>query len=82
VFYYEVQLSTDPTFNTNPATATAAVYSALIHGALTSPPNTYRVPSAFPLQANSIYNWRVRPRVQGDGDAVSWSAAGRFRTGG
>src|SRR5262249_38296449 len=31
IFYYEVQLSPDPAFNTDPATATAAVFWNLVH---------------------------------------------------
>src|SRR3990172_5020498 len=50
VFYYEVQLSKDATFNTTPATATAMGAPALIHGGVTSPGNSYAVPSGFPLE--------------------------------
>ena len=81
VFYYEVQLSKDRTFNTDPATATAMVYWELRHGGATTPPNSYTVPAAFPLEANSTYFWRVRPRVQGDGTPVEWSTPVRFFTG-
>ncbi len=80
VFYYEVQVSKDPAFETNPETATAMVYWQLLHGAVTSPPNSYAVPSSFPLESNSTYYWRVRPRIQGDGMPVSWTGAGMFRT--
>ena len=30
--------------------------------------------TAFPLEAGEIYYWRVRPRIQGDGDPLPWSA--------
>ena len=38
-------------------------------------PNSYVVPAAFPLEAGEIYYWRVRPRIQGDGDPLPWSAS-------
>lgn len=50
VFYYEMQLSKDSNFNTDPATATASVYGALIHGGVTTPLNSYAVPTNFPLE--------------------------------
>lgn len=81
VFYFEVQVSKDPTFNTNPATATATVYSALLHGGITNPPNSYAVPASAPLEDRTRYHWRVRPRVQGDGRPVAWPAAASFTTG-
>lgn len=80
VFYYELQLSKDPQFNTDPATATAMVYGALVHGGVTNPPNSYPVPAAFPLEDHTVYYWRVRPRVQGDGVPVAWPAANSFAT--
>ncbi|MEK7216305.1 MAG: hypothetical protein AAB289_11980, partial [Chloroflexota bacterium] len=80
VFYFEINLSRDSTFNINPATATAMVYGALIHGGVSTPPNSYLVPAAFPLEPNTSYFWRVRPRVQGDGKAADWSATFTFRT--
>ena len=81
VFYYEVQASADSTFNTNPATATAAVYSALIHGGVTSPANSYSVPANYPLSLRTTYFWRVRPRVQGDGTPLNWSPTWSFSVG-
>ena len=80
VFYYEVQLSKDATFNTNPATAMAMVYWGLVHGGVTSPANSYAVPAGSPLEDNTTYHWRVRPRVQGDGSPVAWTPAASFRT--
>jgi len=80
VFYYELQLSRDSGFNTDPNTAIASVYGALVHGGVTNPPNTYTVPADAPLDANTTYFWRVRPRVQGDGLPVAFSGAFSFRT--
>lgn len=80
VFYYEVQASKDPTFDTNPATSTAVIYGALIHGGVTSPRNTYAIPAGFPLEPGTLYHWRVRPRAQGDALPVDWSASFTFRT--
>lgn len=79
VFYYEMQLSKDPALNTDPATATAMVYSSLLHGGVTSPWNSYAVPPSFPLENNTTYYWRVRPRVQGDGTPLAWSATYSFQ---
>ena len=80
VFYYEVQLSKDQTFNTDPATATAMIYWELRHGGATNPPNSYTVPAAFPLEPKTTYFWRVRPRVQGDGAPVAWTQNFSFKT--
>lgn len=80
LFYYEVQLSKDNTFNTDPQTASASVYSALIHGALATPANSYTVPADAPLEPNTRYYWRVRPRVQGDGTPMAFSPVYSFRT--
>ena len=55
IYYFELQLSKDPTFNTNPATATAMVYQALLHGGVTNPPNSYAVPRSFPLEPGTRY---------------------------
>ncbi len=77
VFYYEVQASPDPNFETNPALATASVWSNLVHAGLTTPPNAWTTP---PLQPGTVYYWRLRPRVQGDGTPVAWSQTFSFRT--
>ena len=69
VFYYEVQVSKDYEFGPN-----AFLYSEYVHGGASTPPNSYVVPAAFPLEAGEIYYWRVRPRIQGDGDPLPWSA--------
>ena len=80
VFYYELQLSKDQTFNTDPATATAIVYWMLIHGGVTQPSNSYTVPEGFYIERGTRYYWRVRPRVQGNGTAVTWSQTFVFNT--
>ena len=86
LWYFEVQLSRDPDF------ANAFVYSNLIHGGVTNPPNSYTVPSAYPLEAGTTYYWRVRPRLQGDAKqldsvgngtqrlSLAWSTLYTFRT--
>lgn len=80
VFYYELQLSRDAGFNTDAGTAIAPVYGALIHGGMSTPANSYTVPSTAPLEPGSTYFWRVRPRVQGDGQPVPFSPNFSFRT--
>ncbi|GEM_PF-2086824 len=73
VFYYEVQVSKDPEFGAN-----AFLYWELRHGGATNPVNSYTIPSQFPLEPNTTYFWRVRPRVQGDAAPVSWSSSSSF----
>ena len=80
VFYYEVQLSKDRFFNTDPATASASVYWALVHGGVSNPANSYVVPPGAPLEDATPYYWRVRPRVQGDGKPMDWSQPSSFTT--
>ena len=75
VFWYEVQVSKDPDFGPS-----AFLYWELRHGGITDPPNSYTIPDAFPLEAGTIYNWRVRPRIQGDGEPLDWSFGYRFST--
>jgi subtilisin family serine protease len=77
VFYYEVQVSPDATFETDPAKATASVWTNLVHAGLTTPPSVWTTPA---LQPGVIYYWRVRPRVQGDGAPVAWSQTFSFST--
>ena len=77
IFYYEVQVSADPTFNTDPATATSFVWHNLVHGGATNPLNSFSLPL---LPRNKTIYWRVRPRVQGDGTPVQWSQTWRFFT--
>src|SRR5207249_1829514 len=55
-FYYEVQVSSDQGFGPD-----AFLYWELRHGGATTPPNSYTVPEAFPLQPETAYYWRVRP---------------------
>ena len=73
VFYYEIQISKDPGFGPN-----SFIYWELVHGGGSSPSNSYRVPETFPLEPNARYYWRVRPRVQGDGQPVAWSRSFAF----
>ncbi len=77
VFYYEVQLSRDFEFGPN-----AFRYSEYVHGGASSPANSYVVPAAFPLEAGAFYYWRVRPRIQGDGDPLPWSSTYVFEAPG
>lgn len=79
LFYFEVQVSTDSAFDADPATAIAPVWWNLVHGGVTTPPNSWVTPS---LAAGARYYWRIRPRVQGDGAPVPWSATANFRTAG
>ena len=76
IFYYELQVSPDRTFETDPAKATASVWSNLVHGGVTVTLNSWTTP---PLQSGVAYYWRVRPRVQGDGTPVGWSTTWSFR---
>ncbi|MEK7214616.1 MAG: hypothetical protein AAB289_03380, partial [Chloroflexota bacterium] len=78
VFYYEVQVSRDPTFRNEPGAP--FLYWELRHGAASSPPNSYSIPNAFPLEGGAGYFWRVRPRIQGDGTPVAWSTTFNFTT--
>lgn len=80
LFYYEVQLSTGRTFETDPGLSTATVYSSLVHGGMSNPPNSYVVPADFPLASGVTYYWQVRPRVQGDGTPVAWAGPFEFKT--
>ncbi len=77
VFYYEVQVSSDQRFNTDPRTSTASVFWELRHGGATNPVNSYTIPAGV-LQPGVTYYWRVRPRIQGDGRPVSWTAPFSF----
>ncbi len=81
VFYYEVQASKD--INFGEAGPLAMVYSELRHGDLPgAPKNSYQVPSTAPMEANTTYFWRVRPRIQGDGTPTAWSQTFSFKTPG
>ena len=74
-WYYEVQMSKDAGFGLG-----AFLYWELRHGGVTSPPRSYQVPSQFPLEPGQRYFWRIRPRVQGDGTPVGWTAPSAFLT--
>lgn len=81
-FYYEIQLSGDPAFNQNPATAISFVYHNLIHGGVSNPLNSWTVPDGAALPKGRFY-WRVRQRVQAtplgaDEPGVGWSGTARF----
>ncbi|MSQ14445.1 MAG: hypothetical protein EXR50_01085 [Dehalococcoidia bacterium] len=80
LFYYEVQVSRAPSFNTDPKTATAPVYGGLVHGGVTTPLESFTIPSGRPLEADTTYYWRVRARVQGDGTPIPWSDTWFFNT--
>lgn len=73
IFYYEVQLSADADFGDD-----APLYWELRHGAVTDPPNSYRIPEGAPLEPGRRYFWRVRPRIQGDGEPAPWSEPSSF----
>lgn len=82
-FYYEVQVSTDRTFNADPATATAAVYWNLVHGGLSNPLNSWSLPSGTSLESGKTYYARVRQRVQAtplgaDEPGIGWSTTISF----
>ena len=76
VFYYEVQVSRDPSFGNGPGSP--FLYWELRHGGVTNPLDSYTIPNAFPLQSDTTYYWRVRPQVQGDGTPVAWSSTFSF----
>ncbi|MSQ15434.1 MAG: hypothetical protein EXR50_06180 [Dehalococcoidia bacterium] len=82
IWYFEVQVSKDPTFTTNPASSTAPVYWELLHGGMTQPVNSYKIPVGQPLESDSTYYWRVRPRVQGGGSSIDWTPSASFSTTG
>lgn len=75
LFYWEVQVSQDRTFTTDPATATADVWWMYVHGGITTPTNSWTTPA---LEPGKTYYWRVRPRVQGDGRPVTWGPVWSF----
>jgi hypothetical protein len=75
VFYYEVQVSPDPNFGEQGAVA--SVWTNLVHGGVSNPPNSWLTPL---LQPKTIYYWHMRPRVQGDGTPPAWSTDWTFFT--
>lgn len=81
-FYYEVQLSRDSDFDTDPSTATTAVYWNLAHGGKSTPANSWTVPDASALTPGTYY-WRVRQRLQATAagrvePGIEWSPSQRF----
>ncbi|MCX6024388.1 MAG: hypothetical protein NTZ05_22200 [Chloroflexi bacterium] len=83
LWYFEIQVSTDPNFETRPEKAVAAVYWELKHGDPGLPnvtPFSYTIPENAPLQVGQTYYWRVRPRIQGDGTEPPWGQNNRFTT--
>lgn len=82
VFYYQLQVSKDASFNTVPATAIAAVFDNLVHGGVSVPLNSWTPPAGTALELGATYYWRVRPRIQGDGSPAEWSATWSFSTAG
>jgi hypothetical protein len=81
-FYYEIQLSRDPNFVTDPLAARAMVYWEVRHGGFSSPRNSYTVPSGYPLTPGVTYYWRVRPRSGDNPASVGWSKTWSFITPG
>ena len=75
VWLYEVEVSESPLFD-----ASAALYWETRHVGTASPPRSYTIPATAPLRPATLYHWRVRPRVQGDGLPVAWTATASFRT--
>ncbi|MEK7215412.1 MAG: hypothetical protein AAB289_07455, partial [Chloroflexota bacterium] len=75
VFYYEVQVSKDQDFGGG-----VFLYWELRHGGVTSPMDSYTIPGQYPLENETTYFWRVRPRIQGDGAPVAWSSTFSFHT--
>ena len=80
MFYYEIQLSSDPNFGE--AGAVAPVYWNLIHAGVSTPPSSWTVPDSAALAAGSYY-WRARQRVQATplGSAetgIAWTPAQMF----
>ncbi|MCX6022985.1 MAG: hypothetical protein NTZ05_14900, partial [Chloroflexi bacterium] len=51
VFYYEIQVSQDTSFTTDPATATAAVYWNLVHGGVPAPGRSHLLLAGPPAGA-------------------------------
>lgn len=74
LFYWEVQMSGDAAFNTDPASASSFVWTNLVHGGASPRANSWQAPSLGP----GVYHWRVRPRIQGDGKPVDWSSPFSF----
>lgn len=80
LFYYEIQVSSDPKFITDATRSIAPVYWEVKHGGVTTPPNSYTVPAAYSLKGGAAYYWRVRPVSFGPAGSVPWSKIWSFTT--
>lgn len=79
VFWYEVQLSVDSAFPPTPSTGNRAVYANRVHGGMSTPLRSWRVPEESFLEYEQRYYWRVRPVIQGETPA-EWSRLFSFGT--
>lgn len=78
VFFYEVQLSKDPDFITDPARSVAPVYWETVHGGMTTPRNSYQVTGRYALEQGQNYFWRVRAAVPGGQREAPWGPTWSF----
>lgn len=78
LFYFEIQISQDSAFTTDPAKAWTSVYWETVHGGLSAPPNSYTVSKWYPLERGKTYYWRMRPAALRPGQQVSWSPTWKF----
>ncbi len=79
VFYYEVQVSKDPNFVTDPARSVAPLYWETLHGGMTTPRNTYQISQRYPLEHAQNYFWRVRAAVPAAGsNPAPWGPVWSF----
>lgn len=79
VFYYEVQVSRDPNFVTDPARSVAPVYWETVHGGMSTPRNSYQISERYPLQRGQNYFWRVRAAMPGSQREAPWGPTWSFR---
>ena len=78
VFYYEIQVSKDASFTTDPLRAWTSVYWETVHGGMSKPKNSYAVSPRYPLEKGATYYWRVRPAVSNASKEVGWSYPWKF----
>lgn len=78
VFLYEIQISRDPNFVTDPAKSVAPVYWETVHGGMTTPANSYQVSDRYPLLRGQNYFWRVRPSLPASAAEAPWGATWSF----
>ena len=78
VFYYEVQISRDSSFGEGVLGQWASIHWGIAQTSQPGDPTAYTVPAAQSLEDNAPHYWRVRPRVQGDGQPVPWTSPGYF----